>query len=48
MLGSFWQGQEDAATKAVKKVRHERPYNFKRKGNEEQAGFNEKLEDVVT
>jgi len=33
------QGQEDAASK----VRHERPYNFK-----EQAGFNEKLEDVVT
>jgi len=42
------QGQEDAATKVVKKVRHERPYNFKRKGNGEQAGFNEKLEDVVT
>lgn len=41
------QGQEDAAAKAVKKVRHERPYNFKRKGNEEQAGFNKKVEDVV-
>ena len=41
------QGQEDAAAKAVKKVRHEGPYSFKRKGNEEQAGFNEKVEDVV-
>ena len=41
------QGQEDAAAKAVKKVRHEKPYSFKRKGNEEQAGFNEKVEDAI-
>ena len=40
------QGQ-DAAAKAVKKVRHKKPYSFKRKGNEEQAGFNEKVEDAI-
>ena len=39
--------QEDAATKALKRVRHERPYAFKRKGNEEQATFNEKVEEVL-
>ena len=32
------QGQEDAAAKALK---------FRRKGNEEQATFNEKVEEVV-
>ena len=26
---------------------HEKPYSFKRKGNEEQAGFNEKVEDAI-
>ena len=40
-------GQEDATANAVKKVRHEKPYSFKRKGNKEQAGFNEKVEDAI-
>ena len=38
------QGQEEAATKALKRARHERPYQYKRKGNEEQAGFNAKVD----
>ena len=37
------QGQEDAAAKALKRVRREKPYAYKRKGNEEQASFNEKV-----
>ena len=41
------QGQEDAAAKALKRVRHDKPYAFRRKGNEEQASFNEKVEEVV-
>ena len=31
------QGQEAAATKALKRVRHDKPYSFRRKGNEEQT-----------
>ena len=34
------QGQEEAAVKALKRARYEKPYTFKRKGNEEQATFN--------
>ena len=41
------QGQEDAAAKGLKRVRHDKPYTFKRKGNEEQAGFNEKVEEAM-
>ena len=41
------QGQEDAAAKALKRVRHDKPYSFRRKGNEEQSSFNEKVEEVV-
>ena len=41
------QGQEDAAAKALKRVRREKPYAYKRKGNEEQASFNEKVEDAI-
>ena len=37
-------GQEEAAAKALKRARLERPYTYRRKGNEEQAGFNTKLE----
>ncbi len=42
------QGQEDAATTALKRVRHEKRYSFKRKGNEEQAGFNSRLEETLS
>ena len=41
------QGQEDAAAKALKRARYEKPYEFKRKGNEEQASFNAKLDETV-
>ncbi len=41
------QGQEDAATKALKRVRHEKAYAFKRKGNEEQATFNSRVEETL-
>ena len=34
------QGQEDVAAKVLKRVRHDKPYAFRRKGNEEQASFN--------
>ena len=34
------QGQEETATKALKKARHEKPYQYKNKGNKEQALFN--------
>ena len=40
------QGQEDAAAKGLKRVRHNKPHTFRRKGNEEQANFNEKVEEV--
>ena len=35
------QGQEDAAAKAMKRAKYKKPYTYKRKGNEEQATFNE-------
>lgn len=41
------RGQEDAAAKALKRVRYEKPYEYRRKGNEEQATFNAKLDEVV-
>ena len=43
----MWQGQEDAAAKALKRARYEKPYAFKRKGNEEQAAFNAKLDETA-
>ena len=36
-------GQEEATAKALKRVRLERPYTYRRKGNEEQVGFNKSL-----
>ena len=41
------QGMEEAAAKALKRARYEKPYTFKRKGNEEQATFNAKLDETV-
>ena len=40
-------GQEEAAAKAVKCTQHERPYSFKKKGNEEQSVFNTKVEESL-
>ena len=42
------QGQEDAAAKALKRASLEKPYTFRRKGNEEQAVFNGRLDETVT
>ena len=39
--------QEEAATKAANRVRRDKPYDCKRKSHEEQASFNEKVQDVV-
>ena len=41
------QGQEDAAARALKQARYEKPYSFKRKGNEEQASFNLKVDESL-
>ena len=40
-------GQEDAAAKALKRARYEKPYEYKRKGNQEQAAFNAKVDEAV-
>ena len=42
------QGQEEAATKAVKRTRYEKPYTFRKRGNEEQATFNAKVEEALS
>ena len=41
------QGQEEAATKALRRARHEKPYQYKRKGNEEQASFNARVDESL-
>ena len=41
------EGQEQAATTALKRVRRDKPYNFKRKGNEEQAAVNTRLDETL-
>ena len=42
-----WQGQEDAASKALKRAKFEKPYIYRRRGNEEQAIFNSRLDETV-
>ena len=41
------EAQEEAATKAVNRVRHDKPYDFKKRAHEEQASFNEKVQEAV-
>ena len=41
------KGQEDAAAKELKCVRREKINTYRRNGNEEQAMFNEKVEDTL-
>ena len=41
------QGQEAAATKAVKRARYEKPYTYRRRGNEEQATFNARVDESL-
>ena len=39
--------QEEAAAKAASRVRRERPYAFKKKAHEEQATFNDRVQDAI-
>ena len=41
------QCQQEVVTKALKRARHEKPYQFKRKGNEEQAAFNAQVDEAL-
>ena len=41
------QGQEEAVAKALKRARHEKPYQYRRKGNEEQASFNARVDEAL-
>ena len=40
-------GQEEAATKALKRAKFEKPYSYRRKGKKEQAIFNSLNETVA-
>ena len=40
-------GQEDVAAKALKRARYEKPYEYKRKSNQDQAAFNAKVDEAV-
>ena len=40
-------GQEDASAKALKRVRYEKPYDYKCKSNQELAAFNAKVDEAV-
>ena len=41
------QAQDEAATKAVSKMRHDKPYEYKKESHEEQARFNAQVEETV-
>ena len=41
------QAHDDAAAKAVNRVRHEKPYAYKKKAHEEQARFNGKVKESI-
>ena len=41
------QAQDEAATKAVNRMRHDKPYEFKKKAHEEQARFNTQVQESV-
>ena len=41
------QAQDDAAAKAVSRVRHEKSYPYKKKSHEEQARFNNEVEQCI-
>ena len=41
------QAQDEAATKAVNRVRNDKPYHYKKKALEEQACFNAQVEESV-
>lgn len=39
-------GQEEAASRALKRARYDKPYTFRKRGNEEQANFNAKVDEA--
>ena len=41
------QAQDEVATKAVNRVRNDKPYHYKKKAHEEQARFNAQVEESV-
>ena len=41
------EAQEEAATKAANRVRRDKPYGYKKKGHEEQAAFNDGVQDIM-
>ena len=41
------QAQDEAATKAVNRVRNDKPYHYKKKALEEQSRFNAQVEESV-
>ena len=41
------KNQEESAAKAVKRARIEKPYTFRKKGNEEQSLFNSQLDECL-
>ena len=41
------RAQEEAATKAANRVQRDKPYEYKKKAHEEQASFNEKVQEAV-
>ena len=41
------QAQDEAATKAVHRMRHDKPFEYKKKANGEQARFNAQVEETV-
>ena len=41
------QAEDEAATKAVNRVRNDKPYHYKKKAHEEQARFNVQMEESV-
>ena len=41
------QGQENAAAEALKWARYDKPYVFRKRGNEEQANFNAKVDEAL-
>ena len=41
------QGQGEAAVQALKRARHKKPYQYRRKGSEKQASFNVRVDKVL-
>ena len=41
------QGQEEAVSRALKRARYDKPYVFRKRGNEEQASFNAKVDQTL-